>query len=1579
MTNFAKSSGSGLSSYSGSVTTVDGCVFEGNLIGNTGFALGGALYSSGTVLVVDTEFIDNTSTSLAGGFAHYGFEAFSTVLDCLFSGNSAESGGGMSVFGGEAFFSGCTFIGNSATSDGGGGQHWGGEGLLVFDECVFSSNDAARGGAIHVEGVTVVDATAFSGNTSTAGGGAITSLGPLELESCTFVDNSTDQRGGAINNSGELVAADCIFEGNAAIGDGGAVFDYAAVSLQLINCEFEANTTGGVAGAVFTTEGFPCIESCLFRDNEAALWAGGLYVIQTAAEIIDCEFTGNLAGDHGGGLLVLSGEATVRRSRFEANAAALSGGGVQNWSNATLTLIECDFFGNASAEGAAVMNDGGSLFLYSCTLNGNLADFIGGGLSNTAGGTAEVNNCSFSGNVAGLLGGAVSAAESGDVDLRGCTVIGNDSGLFGGGVYVYGTSTATVSNCVLFFNSDATGMNEAAQLGGLDPSAIGLGYSCVQGLTGLYGGDGNIDDDPMVRDPAGADGMAGTADDDLRLEAGSPCIDAGDNEAVPADLADLDGDNDTLEPVPFDLDGHTRFFDDVTVPDSGNAPGGGPIVDMGAYEFDGEPVAWIGPAGGSWFVAANWSNGQLPGGLSDIVLAGSVVVDGAGAEARDITILAGGELRIGDGSLTAVNIMVLAGGALVLDHADADLAVTTLTAQPGAEVVWNAGLIEIAAGGAWVQSAPIAFGCEGPGTLVLAGQTLVEAPSVEVCALGELRGAGTVRSDVVNAGLVSPGFPVGQLTIDGNYAQSSSGLLLIEIVRLDPSIDHDVLTVLDDIAIAGTLGVEPFSGFDPQLGLMDVVMSADAITGTFDTLDLSTVSDLILFQVTQDETNVSVRVTAPTPRLYVAANAPADGYGTAWLSPFQDLQSALAAAVRVEGDVNEIWVAEGTYVPSAPTLAEDPRSSTFLMIDGVSLYGGFAGDESDPDQRDIPAHPSVLSGDLNGDDGPDFAYTDENSYHVVAAEELESTLIVDGFTITAGHANGFSGGALHFGDGGGLWIYDCDADIRNCVFTLNADGLSHQSYGGALYVFWGDATVTNCRFAQNHGGKGGALYMSTGKLVVNDCDFEDNQAFDRGGAIYCNVAEMTIADCRMVANISQLHGGGINLYRSTGSLTNCQLLDNEVLHSSGSGGAIYTLWSNSRLRDCIVAGNDARPNGGAIYNEESSQVIENCTIANNIICGGIVNHESSLRISNSVLWLNSDDPDEFSELLSQSNASVLINYCCVAGWTGNLGGVGNFGDDPLFADIDGPDDVRGNADDDLHLTEFSPCVNAGPFPAEVDDEAHDVDGDPRVQMCRIDIGGDESPWALFVDCNATGTIDVCDIADGLSDDCNGNAIPDECEIAAGDAEDCNANGIPDECEAVDIIHESSGPLSPIGGDSPQSFVLFGAPLAVSDVVLEFAAEADLLATSDHIDVDINGVVVGVLFEFGAQNCPAFPNLATLTVAAATFNDAIGTDGYAAINMVPASGVFSGACDGESFIAVEIRYAATSAADHDGDGILTECECPWDLNGDGEVEIVDLLVLLGAWGTDPGGPPDFDGGGVGITDFLILLTNWGPCP
>ncbi len=84
------------------------------------------------------------------------------------------------------------------------------------------------------------------------------------------------------------------------------------------------------------------------------------------------------------------------------------------------------------------------------------------------------------------------------------------------------------------------------------------------------GGVGNHGEDPLFVDPVGPDGKTGTEDDDLHLLSDSPCIDAGDNSAMPED-------------VTTDLDGNPRFIDDPIKEDVGS--GSCPIVDMGVYEY----------------------------------------------------------------------------------------------------------------------------------------------------------------------------------------------------------------------------------------------------------------------------------------------------------------------------------------------------------------------------------------------------------------------------------------------------------------------------------------------------------------------------------------------------------------------------------------------------------------------------------------------------------------------------------------------------------------------------------------------------------------------------------------------------------------------------------------------------------------------------------------------------------------------------------------------------------------------------------------------------------------------------------
>jgi hypothetical protein len=200
----------------------------------------------------------------------------------------------------------------------------------------------------------------------------------------------------------------------------------------------------------------------------------------------------------------------------------------------------------------------------------------------------KASNCVFAGNyVTGIAscGGAVANIYSGNyrtyVNVANSIFYANTAVSLGGGLYtnIANSSTNTIDNSILWRNADTAGgtYDETAQIHG---GANTIRYCCIQGLD-TYAGNGNINSDPLFANPLGEDWVAGTPDDNLRLTKGSPCVDAGNNTLVPAELT-------------TDLDGMPRFWDDPDTPNTGvGANPGDPIVDMGAYELNLQgPVAF---------------------------------------------------------------------------------------------------------------------------------------------------------------------------------------------------------------------------------------------------------------------------------------------------------------------------------------------------------------------------------------------------------------------------------------------------------------------------------------------------------------------------------------------------------------------------------------------------------------------------------------------------------------------------------------------------------------------------------------------------------------------------------------------------------------------------------------------------------------------------------------------------------------------------------------------------------------------------------------------------------------------------
>ena len=203
------------------------------------------------------------------------------------------------------------------------------------------------------------------------------------------------------------------------------------------------------------------------------------------------------------------------------------------------------------------------------------------------------------------------------------------------------------------------------------------------------------------------------------------------------------------------------------------------------------------------------------------------------------------------------------------------------------------------------------------------------------------------------------------------------------------------------------------------------------------------------------QSSYTVTIFINAPRLYVDRGAPAGGDGSTWASALVSLQDAITLAADPAVD-DEIWVSRGAYYPDEGAgQVANHVDSTFNLPPGLRIYGGFAGDEVSPDERDLRGHASILSGDLAQDDldldGNGIAeepgeLAGTNAKHVVTIESPETRIVLlDGLTISAGRAEG---GADETQRGGAIYCLAGALELVHCQLSGNYA----QKLGGAIYT-----------------------------------------------------------------------------------------------------------------------------------------------------------------------------------------------------------------------------------------------------------------------------------------------------------------------------------------------------------------------------------------------------------------------------------------------------------------------------------------------------------------------------------------------
>ena len=290
--------------------------------------------------------------------------------------------------------------------------------------------------------------------------------------------------------------------------------------------------------------------------------------------------------------------------------------------------------------------------------------------------------------------------------------------------------------------------------------------------------------------------------------------------------------------------------------------------------------------------------------------------------------------------------------------------------------------------------------------------------------------------------------------------------------------------------------------------------------------------------------------------LYVNAATSAAGDGSSWASAFANLQDALAVANSCSS-VQQIWVAKGVYYPDegGSKIAGD-RNASFVLKNGLAIYGGFAGGETSLSQRNLKTNGTTLSGEIQQN-----ANNGDNSYHVVLASNVDNTAVLDGFIVTLGNANE---GGQNREEGGGMYNSDnATPTVANCSFVQNGA----IANGGGMANRDASPVVTNCSFMQNSAGSegGGAMNIVSTSSFIN-CVFYKNSAGVSGGAMQNADASPTLINCTLTQNSALLAGGLYNTYLSLPSLINC------ILWGDVGGEIGNEIEGHPTLTKCIVQG-----------------------------------------------------------------------------------------------------------------------------------------------------------------------------------------------------------------------------------------------------------------------------------------------------------------------------------------------------------------------------------------------------------------------
>ena len=447
----------------------------GALDDNSATTGGGAAYVGlrASLQLLGVELTNNQS-SLSGGGVLFAQQSTGQIEDSTLTGNVAVAGHGGAVIiqdQANAALRRNTFRRNqapAANAIGGAVKIYAtGTATVTLAANRFENNQAASGGAVHIQGAHVeVLANTFIGNSATQFGGALVATDSTQIlvQDNTFARNSAGVDGGALviqyASSGQVIGNS--FTDNRASmvnGNGGAIKVYSASSPLIHKNLIERNEAKDGGGLYIETLSASVVTQNTIRDNHSAAYGGGVGIREASPTLRANEITFNQSDLNGGGLFITDDSSvTLDANTISHNTARGSGGGlVFLASTGAMTgnvltanqALGAAAGGQAGGHGGGMLLSGSNLLASHNIIQGNRAANLGGGAAIQTNSQPTLNQNHWVSNEA-AQGGGIFVTDASSVQVHGNAFWRNRASESGGGLLLDGGSAVLEDNDLAF-------------------------------------------------------------------------------------------------------------------------------------------------------------------------------------------------------------------------------------------------------------------------------------------------------------------------------------------------------------------------------------------------------------------------------------------------------------------------------------------------------------------------------------------------------------------------------------------------------------------------------------------------------------------------------------------------------------------------------------------------------------------------------------------------------------------------------------------------------------------------------------------------------------------------------------------------------------------------------------------------------------------------------------------------------------------------------------------------------------------------------------------------------------------------